>query len=166
MEFSTIVVLETSQGPIEIQLDTKNAPVTTENFLKYVKDGKYDGTIFHRVIENFMVQGGGFLPDGSQVETYDSIILESGKGLSNVRGTVAMARTNEPNSATNQFFINVVDNSFLDKRPGSDGYAVFGKVVSGMEVVDKIRYVRTATKGSHEDWPEKDIIIEKAYIKS
>ncbi len=160
-----IVVLVTSMGNIEIALATKEAPVTTENFLSYVEDDYFDGTIFHRVMLGFMIQGGGFTPDGTQKTTEDPIVLESDNGLKNKRGTIAMARTSNPNSATSQFFINLVDNAFLDKSPGSDGYAVFGEVVEGMDVVDAIGGVKTATKGLFEDWPEEDIVILGAYVK-
>ena len=161
----TIVVLVTSMGNIEIALATKEAPVTTENFLSYVEDDYFDGTIFHRVMPEFMIQGGGFTPDGTQKTTEDPIVLESDNGLKNKRGTIAMARTSNPDSATSQFFINLVDNAFLDKSPGSDGYAVFGEVVEGMDVVDAIGGVKTATKGLFEDWPEEDIVILGAYVK-
>ena len=160
-----IVVLVTSMGNIEIALATKEAPVTTENFLNYVEDDYFDGTIFHRVMPGFMIQGGGFTPDGTQKTTEDPIVLESDNGLKNKRGTIAMARTSNPNSATSQFFINLVDNAFLDKSPGSDGYAVFGEVVEGMDVVDAIGGVKTATKGLFENWPEEDVVILGAYVK-
>jgi peptidyl-prolyl cis-trans isomerase A (cyclophilin A) len=161
----TIVVLATSMGNIEIKLATKEAPITTENFLSYVEDDYFDGTIFHRVIPGFMIQGGGFTPDGTQKTTGDPIVLESNNGLKNKRGTIAMARTSDPNSATSQFFINVVDNEFLDKSQGNDGYAVFGEVVEGMDVVDAIELVKTATKGYYENWPEEDVVILGAYVK-
>ncbi len=165
-DMKEIVVLETSKGNIEIELDAGNAPITVENFLGYVNSGFYDGTVFHRVIPNFMVQGGGFTPDGTQKPTNPAIKLESDNGLKNNRGTVAMARTNQPDSATSQFFINVVDNAFLDYAPGNDGYAVFGKVVSGMDVVDEIKEVPTTVKFKfYADWPVEDVIIEKAYVK-
>jgi len=162
-KMDTIVVLVTSMGNIEIALDTKEAPVTTGNFLSYVEADFFDGTVFHRVIPGFMIQGGGFAPDGTQKTTGDSIVLES--GLKNKRGTIAMARTSNPNSATSQFFINLVDNAFLDKSPGNDGYAVFGEVVEGLDVVDAIGGVKTTTKGLYDDWPEEDIIILGAYVK-
>jgi cyclophilin family peptidyl-prolyl cis-trans isomerase len=161
----TIVVLTTSMGNIEIKLATKEAPVTTENFLSYVEDDYFDGTIFHRVIQGFMIQGGGFTPDGTQKTTGDPIALESDNGLKNERGTIAMARTSNPDSATSQFFINLVDNAFLDKSSGSDGYAVFGEVVEGMDVVDAIAGVKTSTKGAFQDWPEEDVVILGAYVK-
>ena len=161
----TIVVLTTSMGNIEIKLATKEAPVTTENFLSYVEDDFFDGLIFHRVIPGFMIQGGGFTPDGTEKTTGDPIALESDNGLKNERGTIAMARTNNPDSATSQFFINLVDNAFLDKSSGSDGYAVFGEVVEGMDVVDAIAGVKTSTKGAFQDWPEEDVVILGAYVK-
>ena len=160
-----IVVLETSKGNIEVELDREKAPATVENFVGYVKGGFYDGTIFHRVISDFMIQGGGFTPDGGQKQTKAQIKLESKNGLKNVVGTIAMARTNDPDSATSQFFINVKDNGMLDYAPGNQGYAVFGKVVSGMDVVNKIRVVKTATRDRMGDWPVEDVIIRKAYIK-
>lgn len=161
-----IAVIETSKGTIEIELDRDKAPITVENFVTYVKAGFYDGTIFHRVMDGFMIQGGGFTPEGEEKETNDPIKLESGNGLKNTKGTVAMARTMVPDSATSQFFINVADNAFLDAQaPGQDGYAVFGKVISGMDVVNDIKGVETGTKGPHDDWPVEDIIITKAYMK-
>jgi len=160
-----IVAMETTMGTIEIELDAKNAPITVENFLNYVNSDFYNGTIFHRVIDNFMIQGGGFTPDGAQKETNASIKLESQNGLANKFGTIAMARTNVPNSATCQFFINVKDNDFLNWSPTNPGYAVFGKVVSGMDVVDGITSVATGVKNRMQDWPIENIIIEKAYLK-
>ena len=157
------VILETTHGDIEIELFRDKAPLTVENFVQYVNAGHYDGTIFHRVIDGFMIQGGGFLPDGNQRPTRAPVALEA--GLSNTKGTVAMARTSAPNSATCQFFINVADNAFLDPGPQSDGYAVFGRVVSGMDAVDKIKTVNTQSRGGHENWPVEDIIIKKAYMK-
>jgi len=159
------IVMETSKGTIEISLNRKAAPISVENFLSYVKEGHYDGTIFHRVIGNFMIQGGGFLPNGKQKATHDQIKLESQNGLKNKRGTIAMARTMVADSATSQFFINVVDNAMLDYAPGNDGYAVFGKVTSGMEVVDAIRDVATTSKSGMGDWPVEDVMIEKVYVK-
>lgn len=160
-----IVVLETTKGNIEIELDTNHAPITTANFLAYVNSGFYDGLVFHRVIKGFMIQGGGFTTAGVQKDTNSPIILESNNGLYNTEGTIAMARTNAPNSATSQFFINTVDNDFLNYSPGNPGYAVFGKVISGMEVVKAIEAVETGLKGGHDDWPKEDIIITKAYVK-
>jgi cyclophilin family peptidyl-prolyl cis-trans isomerase len=160
-----IVVINTSMGDIELELYPDSAPKTVENFISYVKDGSYDGTVFHRVIDGFMVQGGGFTPDGVQKPTREPIVLESDNGLKNARGTVAMARTNDPNSATSQFFINVADNDFLNYSPQNPGYAVFGKVINGMDVVDKIKTVKTGVKNGMPDWPVDDVVIEKAVIK-
>jgi len=160
-----IVVLETNKGNIEIELDREHAPLTVENFVNYVNSGFYDGTIFHRVIDGFMLQGGGFTADGNEKQTNPPIKLESDNGLSNLEGTVAMARTNDPDSATSQFFINVANNKFLDYNANSEGYAVFGKVVSGMETVNKIKSVDTASRGHHDDWPVEDIVITRAYMK-
>jgi len=162
---SNIVVLETSMGNIEIALNPEKAPITVENFLAYVNEGFYSGTVFHRVIPGFMVQGGGFTADGTQKPTHNPIKLESANGLKNDVGTVAMARTNIPNSATSQFFINVANNAFLNYAPGNDGYAVFGTVTAGMDVVDAIEQVRTAIRGSNADWPVQDITINRAYVK-
>ncbi len=161
-----IVILETSKGNIEIQVDAVNAPVTTTNFLRYVNEGFYDGTIFHRVIPGFMAQGGGFLPDGTEKQTHEAIKLESKNGLKNERGTIAMARTSVADSATSQFFINAVDNYFLDYSSGNDGYAVFGNVTTGIEVVDSIMTVKTGNKGYSSDWPVQDVVIKKAYVKN
>jgi len=160
-----VVVLETSQGNIEIELNREKAPITVANFLRYINESFYDGTVFHRVIDGFMVQGGGFTPEGVQKQTHAPIKLESNNGLKNEIGTIAMARTNDPNSATSQFFINVNNNTFLDYAPGNDGYAVFGKVVSGMDIVNRIKTAETASKGSYDDWPVNDITINKAHIK-
>ena len=165
MAKKTMIVMETSKGTIELALNGRDAPVTVENFLRYVAESHYDGTVFHRVIGSFMIQGGGFTPDGVQKKTYEPIRLESQNGLLNKRGSIAMARTNVPDSATSQFFINVVDNRMLDYAPGNDGYAVFGKVVSGMEVVDAIKAVDTTTKNGMDDWPVEDVVIEKVYVK-
>ncbi len=161
----TIVVLMTSMGNIEIKLAIKEAPITTANFLSYVETDYYDDTVFHRVMPGFMIQGGGFIATGKQKITGDPIVLESDKGLSNKRGTIAMARTSDPDSATSQFFINLVDNGFLDKSPTSDGYAVFGEVVEGMDIVDAIGRVKTATFALSENWPEEDVVILGAYLK-
>jgi peptidyl-prolyl cis-trans isomerase B (cyclophilin B) len=153
---TTPVVMETSLGTIKIELDGDKAPVTTANFLSYVDDKFYDGTIFHRVIPNFMVQGGGMQPGMAQKKTKPPIKNESGNGLLNKRGAIAMARTNDLNSATSQFFINVKDNDFLDDNK----YCVFGKVTEGMDVVDKIKAVPTGRKGHHDDVPVKDVVIQ------
>jgi cyclophilin family peptidyl-prolyl cis-trans isomerase len=154
------VTIKTNFGPVKVELDGAKAPVSVDNFLKYVDDKFYDGTIFHRVIGNFMIQGGGFTPDMKQKTTRAPIKNEATNGLSNLRGTIAMARTNDPNSATAQFYVNVVDNKFLDARPGNAGYAVFGKVVSGMEVVDKIKGVATGVKGGMPNVPNQPVVIE------
>jgi peptidyl-prolyl cis-trans isomerase A (cyclophilin A) len=160
------VKLATSMGDITIALDKAKAPKTVENFVAYVKAGHYDGTVFHRVIADFMIQGGGMDAEMKEKATKPPIPLESGNGLSNARGTIAMARTGDPNSATSQFFINVVDNARLDKAQARDGngYAVFGKVVSGMDVVDKIRAVEVAPKAPHENVPVKPVVIKKASL--
>jgi len=163
--FAQKVRLATSLGDIVIELDAEKAPKSTDNFLKYVKAGHYDGVIFHRVIETFMIQGGGMKPDLSEKPTRPPIPLESGNGLSNLRGTLAMARTGDPNSATAQFFINVVDNQRLDKSEGRDGYAVFGKVVEGMDVVDKIKVVPVQNKGMHQNVPVTPVTIKKATVE-
>ncbi len=157
------VRLETTAGNIVIQLDAAKAPKTVENFVQYVKAGHYDGTIFHRVISNFMIQGGGMTADRREKPTRAPIPLESRNGLTNVRGSVAMARTMDPNSATAQFFINVKDNDFLDAAKARDGngYAVFGKVVSGMDVVDKIRDMRTGPG----DFPADPVTIKHATLE-
>ena len=156
-----IVVAETSEGTIKIELFDEQAPVTVKNFLSYVDDKFFDGTIFHRVMEDFMIQGGGFNPGLREKETKAPIKNEAGNGLSNLRGTIAMARTNDPDSATAQFFINVVDNSKkLDPGPGNPGYAVFGRVIEGMDVVDKIRKVKVANRGGNEAVPVTDVVIK------
>ena len=160
------VLLATSLGDITIQLDAEKAPKTVANFLDYVKSGHYDGTVFHRVIGGFMIQGGGFTPDMVQKPTKAPIALESRNGLKNERGTVAMARTSVPDSATSQFFINVVDNAMLDQANARDGqgYAVFGRVVAGMDVVDRIRAVETTSVGGHQNVPAKPVLIRSATI--
>jgi cyclophilin family peptidyl-prolyl cis-trans isomerase len=165
-KMTEIVVFETSKGNVEVELYRDKAPVTVENFVRYVREGQYDGTVFHRVIPNFMVQGGGFSADGKEKSTHAPIKLESRNGLSNLNGTIAMARTNAADSATCQFFINVKDNDFLDYAPGNAGYAVFGKVASGMDVVMKISKVATGSRGPYDDWPKEDIVIKKAYLKA
>jgi peptidyl-prolyl cis-trans isomerase B (cyclophilin B) len=158
------VVLETSLGNIKLELDDAKAPVTVANFLAYVDEHFYDNTIFHRVISNFMIQGGGFEPGMEQKETKAAIKNEAANGLSNVRGTIAMARTSDPNSATAQFFINVVDNSgSLNPNPRNPaGYCVFGKVIEGMDVVDKIKAVATGRKSGYENVPTQDVVIKSA----
>lgn len=156
----TKVLLQTSMGDIIIELNPDKAPITVENFLTYVNENAYDKTVFHRVIDDFMIQGGGFTSDGKKKETHEPIKLESNNGLKNEKGTIAMARTMVPNSATNEFFINLNDNVFLNQGVRDEGYAVFGKVVEGMDIVDKIG--KTPTDSG--DRPIKDIIIEKAEI--
>ncbi|MEW6132457.1 MAG: peptidylprolyl isomerase [Pseudomonadota bacterium] len=162
-----MVKLHTTKGVITLELDAEKAPVTTENFLQYVRDGFYDGTIFHRVIDGFMIQGGGFEPGMTQKPTRAPIKNEAANGLRNDAYTIAMARTSNPESATAQFFINVADNSFLNftsPTPQGYGYAVFGKVVEGREVVDLIKKARTGSRAGHQDVPVEDIVITKAEI--
>jgi len=167
-----IVVMETSMGTIDIELYSDKAPKTVENFLSYVKDKFYDGTIYHRIINNFMIQGGGFSKEGKEKETKAPIINEADNGLKNDNGTIAMARTNDPNSATSQFFINVKDNSFLNfqaKTQQGWGYCVFGKVVNGMDIVNKIKAVKTGTSPMEthgQKVPFQDVPVEQVVIKS
>lgn len=161
------VKLQTSKGDIVIALDAEKAPVTVDNFLQYVAKKHFDGTIFHRVIPDFMIQCGGMLPDMSQKDTLPPIVNEASNGLKNDRGTLAMARTNDPDSATAQFFINLKDNDFLNYAgPANPGYAVFGKVTEGMDVVDDIATVETTQKGYHDDVPAEAILIESATVVS
>lgn len=164
----TINVADTAtQGVITLELDAKNAPKSTENFLNYVNSDFYNGTIFHRVIKNFMIQGGGFTPDMKQKLVNDPIENEAKNGLKNAKYTIAMARTSDPHSATGQFFLNTVDNDFLNHTsptPQGWGYAVFGKVVKGEEIVDAIKKVRTTRKGFHDDVPFDTVIIDKAVV--
>jgi peptidyl-prolyl cis-trans isomerase B (cyclophilin B) len=160
-----MVVLHTSMGDIKLELDAENAPATVANFLQYVRDGHYDNTVFHRVIDGFMIQGGGFEPGMKQKGTRAPVANEAGNGLKNTKYTVSMARTSDPHSATAQFFINVGDNAFLDYKgpsPQGWGYCVFGKVVDGKDVVDRIRTVATGTSGFHQDVPREDVVITKA----
>ncbi|WP_320819386.1 peptidylprolyl isomerase [Thalassolituus sp.] len=162
-----MILLKTNFGDIKIELNFEKAPKTAANFEKYVKEGFYDGVIFHRVIDGFMVQGGGFEPGMKSKETNDSIENEADNGLKNTKGTLAMARTMDPHSASAQFFINVADNTFLNhtaKDSQGWGYAVFGEVVDGMDVVNRIKAVRTTTKMGHQDVPADDVIIEKAVV--
>ncbi|KPJ92708.1 MAG: peptidylprolyl isomerase [Gammaproteobacteria bacterium SG8_11] len=162
-----MIRMQTSMGTIDIELDHDKAPVTAENFEQYVKEGFYEGTLFHRVIDNFMIQGGGLTPDMSTKPTRAPIKNEADNGLKNVIGSIAMARTSDPHSATAQFFINVKDNDFLDFRSpdiNGWGYCVFGKVVNGMDVVNKIKGQPTTSKKGHQDVPADDIIIEKVEI--
>ncbi|MCE2918084.1 MAG: peptidyl-prolyl cis-trans isomerase [Rubrivivax sp.] len=161
------VRLVTSMGDIVVELNAEKAPKSVENFVRYVRDKHYDGTIFHRVIETFMIQGGGYRADMSERPTRPAIPLESGNGLSNQRGSIAMARTAVPDSATAQFFINVVDNPGLDKANARDGngYAVFGKVVEGMEVVDKIKAVAVRSSGVHGHLPVEPVMLRRASLE-
>lgn len=163
-----MVVLHTNFGDIHIALDEAHAPKTVENFLNYVKEGFYNDTILHRVIDDFMVQGGGMTKDMQQKPTKACIVNEADNGLKNVRGSIAMARTSDPHSASAQFFINVVDNAFLDfraKTPEGWGYCVFGKVTEGLDVLDKIKAVKTGSRSGHRDVPLQDIVIEKATLE-
>lgn len=163
---ATRVRLNTSQGDIVLELDAAKAPKTVENFVQYVKDKHYDGTVFHRVIDGFMIQGGGFTADMAQKPTRAPVPLEAANGLKNDRGTIAMARTSNPHSATAQFFINVADNASLNApKPDGYGYTVFGKVVSGMDVVDKIKAVPVGNKGMHQNVPVTPVTILKATLE-
>ena len=157
-----MVRFETSLGSFTLELDAAKAPITVENFLSYVDEGFFDGLIFHRVIPGFMIQGGGFAPDMSQKKNRAPIRNEATNGLKNARGTIAMARTNEINSATAQFFINLSDNAFLDNAPGNFGYAVFGKVVEGLDTIDRIAKERTGRRKGHDDVPVTDVVIVSA----
>jgi len=162
-----MIKLHTNHGVITLELDAAKAPDTVANFVKYVEDGHYNNTIFHRVIDGFMIQGGGFEPGMKQKPTREPVQNEANNGLKNAAYTVAMARTSAPHSASAQFFINVADNDFLNHSaptPQGWGYCVFGKVVEGTEVVDKIRKVRTGSKGMHQDVPVEDVVIEKAEV--
>ena len=160
-----LVVIETNKGNITLKLNKEKAPITVANFLKYVNNEFYDQTVFHRVIKDFMIQGGGFSLDGSKKETLEPIILESSNGLKNLKGTVAMARTMDPDSATAQFFINTVNNEFLDYSTQNPGYAVFGEVIDGLDVVMSIQEVATKTNNSHQDWPVENVIVNKVYLR-
>ncbi len=162
-----MIRLNTNHGAITIELNKEKAPVTSENFEQYVRDGFYNGTLFHRVIDGFMIQGGGLEPGMNEKETRAPIKNEANNGLKNLRGTIAMARTMDPHSATAQFFINVSDNGFLDHRqPTRDGwgYCVFGSVVEGMDVVEKIKGVATGNRGPYQDVPVEDVVIESAEV--
>ncbi len=165
-----IALIHTSMGDIKLELDAEKAPISVENFINYAQSGFYDGTIFHRVISHFMIQGGGFTPDMEKKTTGEPINNEAGNGLSNLRGTVAMARTNDPHSATAQFFINTQDNLNLDHAGGTNsrnwGYAVFAKVIEGMDVVDDIRFVETASSPPFSDVPKVPVVIESIKIIS
>jgi peptidyl-prolyl cis-trans isomerase B (cyclophilin B) len=160
-----MIKLHTNHGVITLELDAEKAPKTVANFISYAEAGHYDGTIFHRVIGGFMIQGGGFEPGMTQKPTQAPVENEAKNGLKNSVGTIAMARTSDPHSATAQFFINVADNEFLD-YPGQDGwgYCVFGRVVEGMDVVDKIKKVKTSRSGFHQDVPVEDVVIERAEV--
>lgn len=163
-----MIIFETSFGNIEIELDFDKAPITAKNFETYVKEGFYDNTIFHRVIDNFMIQGGGFDEEMQQKDGNDPIENEADNGLTNETGTLAMARTMDPHSASSQFFINVADNDFLNHTGKNDqgwGYAVFGKVVEGMDVVNRIKSVKTGMQAGHQDVPVEAVVVTKAYIK-
>ena len=162
-----MIKLQTTHGDITIELDAAKAPKTAANFEQYVKDGHYDGTIFHRVIDGFMIQGGGFEPGMKQKDTRDPVENEAKNGLKNDHYTIAMARTSDPHSASAQFFINTANNDFLNHSaptPQGWGYCVFGKVTAGMEVVDKIGKVRTGSSGFHQDVPVEDVVIQKATV--
>lgn len=162
-----MITLQTNYGNISIELDTENTPVTAANFLEYAKSGFYDGTIFHRVMNGFMIQGGGFDATMSQKSTREKIANEANKSQKNKRGTIAMARTSDPHSASSQFFINVVDNEFLNFTSESTngwGYCVFGTVTEGMDVVDKIKKVATTTKSGHQNVPVEPVLIEKVLV--
>ncbi len=153
---------ETTLGDFTVALDAVSAPISCKNFLRYVDDGFFDGSIFHRVIPGFMVQGGGFTVDMKQKPTHEPITNEADNGLRNRRGALAMARTNDLHSATAQFFVNLVDNNFLDHRPGSYGYAVFGQIAGGIDVIDKIAAVKTGRRGGHDDLPLEAVVIKLA----
>ena len=157
-----MIKFETSHGDFTVELDEASAPISAENFLRYVDEGFYDGTVFHRVIPGFMIQGGGFTDDMSHKSGHAPIRNEADNGLRNQRGTLAMARTNDLHSATSQFFINLVDNDFLDHRTGSFGYAVFGRVTSGMDVIDRIAKAKTGRKHGHDDVPSEAIVVRSA----
>ncbi|MFT4886336.1 MAG: peptidyl-prolyl cis-trans isomerase B (cyclophilin B) [Pseudohongiellaceae bacterium] len=162
-----MIVLKTNYGPITVELDFEKAPKSAASFLSYTKSGFYDGTVFHRVINDFMIQGGGFESGLIQKDTGENVENEADNGLPNLIGTLAMARTAVPHSATSQFFINVGDNHFLNHSSKTDqgwGYAVFGKVVAGMDVVNKIKEVKTGSTGGHQDVPETEVIIESATV--
>lgn len=162
-----MITLKTNLGDIKLKLDFEKAPITAENFIKYAKEGFYDGTIFHRVIKGFMAQGGGFSSGMAEKTPRESIQNEANNGLSNKRGTIAMARTNDPHSASAQFFINLSDNDFLDHKNESTsgwGYCVFGEVIEGMDIVDKMTSIATGRMGFHDDVPKEEIIIEKVIV--
>jgi peptidyl-prolyl cis-trans isomerase A (cyclophilin A)/peptidyl-prolyl cis-trans isomerase B (cyclophilin B) len=155
-----MIRFETSHGDFTVELDEESAPVSSKNFLRYVDEGFFDGTVFHRVIPGFMIQGGGFTPDMEQKSGHAPITNEADNGLKNLRGTLAMARTNDLHSATSQFFVNLADNAFLDHKTGSFGYAVFGCVVGGMDVIDKIAKLKTGRRRGHDDVPAEPVVIK------
>ena len=161
-----MIKIYTTQGEIELKLFDDKAPETTKNFILYAEAGKYNGTIFHRVIKDFMIQGGGHLPDLSEISTESPVVNESNNGLSNKKGTIAMARTSDPHSATSQFFINLKDNDFLDKKnaPDNYGYCVFGEVTNGIDIVEKIGESQTGRNGMYDDVPMETVLIEKVEI--
>jgi cyclophilin family peptidyl-prolyl cis-trans isomerase len=165
-EETKLIKLTTTKGNIVIKLFSDKAPETVKNFLNYTENGNYNGTIFHRVIENFMVQGGGLMPDMSEFTSNAPVVNESNNDLSNKKGTIAMARTSDPHSATSQFFINLKDNDFLDKKNAPDGYGycVFGEVVEGMDIVENIGTVSTGNMGGHGDVPQEPIVVEKVEV--
>jgi|MEHZ01.5.fsa_nt_MEHZ011457496.1_2 peptidyl-prolyl cis-trans isomerase B (cyclophilin B) len=165
-EETKLIKLTTTKGNIVIKLFSDKAPETVKNFLNYTENGNYNGTIFHRVIQNFMVQGGGLMPDMSEFVSNAPVVNESNNDLSNKKGTVAMARTSDPHSATSQFFINLKDNDFLDKKNAPDGYGycVFGEVVEGMDIVENIGTVSTGNTGGHGDVPQEPIVVEKVEV--
>jgi peptidyl-prolyl cis-trans isomerase A (cyclophilin A) len=162
---NSTVLFKTSQSEFTVELFETEAPISAENFLRYVDDGFFDGTIFHRVIPGFMIQGGGMTPELEAKENRAPIRNEAGNGLKNTRGTLAMARTNQVDSATSQFFVNLKDNGFLDHSSASFGYAVFGRVTSGMEVIDRIAKVKTGRRKGHDDVPLETVAIESAKRK-
>jgi peptidyl-prolyl cis-trans isomerase B (cyclophilin B) len=162
-----MIKLETTLGDITIELDSEKAPLTAKNFLEYINSGYYDNTLFHRVIDGFMIQGGGFEPGMKQKQTHAPIQNEAANGLKNEKYTIAMARTSDVHSATAQFFINVADNASLNytsSTPRGFGYCVFGRVVDGQDVVDKIRKVKTGSRSGHQDVPQEDVVVRKAYV--
>ena len=157
-----MIKFETTHGAFTVELFEKDAPLTVANFLQYVDDQFFDGTIFHRIVPDFVIQGGGLTPDFAQKKTRDPVKNEADNGQQNVRGTLSMARTNAPHSATSQFFVNLKDNDFLDYRPGNHGYAVFGRVTEGMDTIDRIAAVATGRRQGHTDAPMEDVIIQTA----
>ena len=159
-----MILFSTNHGAFRVELFDNDAPISAQNFLDYAESGHFDGTIFHRVIPNFMLQGGGFTPDMQQKQTRKSIKNEADNGLKNERGTLSMARTSDVNSATSQFFVNLVDNAFLDHGGRDFGYAVFGRVADGMDVIDKIAAVATGNKGGHQDVPLDPVVVESAKV--